>query len=285
VYAKLKGADSIFTLASEPAKKFAVQINDLRDLRVLAFAPASVQSIAIVRGADKLALHRAAAGWQLTAPVSVVADETAVNRFLEELAGVRAQRFVVDVTTEPQRYGLATPAATVTLIGAGTNVLLVGSLDDSNTLRYAKCASEEFIYGVATNLLDQLPANYGALRSRSVFDWKPEQITQLVAGEVTVTRAAGKWKLVTPPAGLLNTNAVQAIVAAVAKLQVESFGRPKAEPDAGLGYTITATVDNATHWLAVAPDGQAAASSVELTFQLPPATVATLTNSVLAAKP
>ena len=285
VYAKLKGADSIFTLASEPAKKFAVQINDLRDPLVLAFGPASVQSIAIARGADKLALQREAAGWKLTTPVSVAADEAAVNRFLDELASIRAKRFVVDVTTEPQRYGLVAPVATVTLVGTATNVLLVGSVDESNTLQFAKCAGEEFIYGIATNVLDQFPPNYGALRARSVFDLKPDQIMKLEAGNVTVTRAAGNWKLVAPAEGRLDTNAVQAVVAALARLHAESFGRPKAEPDAGLGYTIKATVGDATHWLAVAPDGQAAANSVELTFQLPPATVATLTNSLLAAKP
>jgi len=51
VYAKLKSADSILTIAGESAKKFAVQINDLRDPRVLAFEPASIHSIAIARGA------------------------------------------------------------------------------------------------------------------------------------------------------------------------------------------------------------------------------------------
>lgn len=285
LYAKLKSADSIFTIASEPAKKFAVQINDLRDPRVLAFAPADVKSIAFARGADTLALQRDAQGWKLTSPVNVAADDAAVNRFLDELAGLRAKRFVVDVTTEPQRYGLATPTATVTLTGAGTNVLLVGSVDDSNTVRFVKCAGAEFVYGVAPTVLDQLPANYGVLRSRSVFDLKPEQITKLVAGNVTVTREGGNWKLVAPADSALDTNAVQAVVESFAKLQAESFGRPKAEPDAGLGYAIKATVGDATDWLAVAPDGHAAASSVELTFQLPAAVVTTLTNSVLLAKP
>ena len=285
VYAKLKSADSIFTIAGEPAKKFAVQINDLRDPRVLAFEPASVKSIAIVRGADKLALQHDVQGWKLTVPVSVAADEVAVNRFLNDLAGVRAKQFVVDVTTEPQRYGLTTPTATVTLTGASTNVLLVGSVDDSNTVRFAKCAGEEFIYGVEPNLLEQLPANYGALRSRLVFDLPAEKIAQLVAGNVTVERAANKWKLVTPASGTLDTNAVDAVVAALAKLPADSFGRPKTEQDANLGYIIKATINDTTHWLAVAPDGQAAASNVELTFQLPAAVIATLTNSVLAAKP
>ena len=173
----------------------------------------------------------------------------------------------------------------VTLTGAGTNVLLVGSMDDSNTMCFVKCAGEEFIYGVETNLLEQLPANYGTLRSRSVFNFQAEKITKLVTDNVTVARETGKWRLVSPTTGTLDTNAVQTVVEAFAKLKAESFGRPKAEPDAELGYIIRATVGDITHWLAVASDGQIAASSAELTFQLPASVVATLTNSVLAAKP
>ncbi len=285
VYAKLKNNDSIFTIASEPAKRFAVQINDLRDLRLLAFEPATVTSIAIAHGVDTLAIHRDAQGWKLTTPVSVAAEEAMVTRLLDDLSGMRAKRFVADVTTEPQRYGLATPIATVTLTGAGTNIFLIGSVDESNTVRFVKCVGEEFIYGVAADLLEQLPANYAALRSRSVCDFTAEKITQLVAGDVTVARESDKWKLVAPSSGTLDTNAVDAVVATLAKLRAVSFGRPKTEQDAGLGYSIKATIGDITHWLTVATTGQAAASNVELTFQLPATSVTTLTRSLLVTTP
>ena len=161
VYAKLKNADSIFTVAGEPAKKFAVQINELRDPRVLAVEPASVKSIAMVRGTNKLALQRDGQGWQLTEPVNMPADDAAVSRFLDNLSGTRAKRFVTDVTTELQQFGLATPITTVTLTGTGTNVLaqlLIGLVDASNEVRFVKRADEPFIYGVETNALDQSPS-------------------------------------------------------------------------------------------------------------------------------
>ena len=161
VYAKLKNADSIFTVAGEPVKKFAVQINDLRDPRVLAVEPASIKSIAMTRGTNKLALQNNGQGWQLTEPVNMPADDAAVNRFLDDLTGTRAKRFVADVTTELQQFGLTTPTAIVTLTGTGTNVLaqlLIGSVDASNEVRFVKRADEPFIYGVETNALDQSPS-------------------------------------------------------------------------------------------------------------------------------
>ena len=42
VYAKGKNSDSIFTVAADQTKKFAVQVNDLRDTQVLTFTPADV---------------------------------------------------------------------------------------------------------------------------------------------------------------------------------------------------------------------------------------------------
>ena len=279
VYAKLKNANSIFTIDGAAAKKFAVQINDLRDPQVLAVPPAGVKSIDIERGANRLTLQRDSQGWQITTPLSVPAEESAVQQWLVELIGVRAKRFVADVTTDPQQYGLTLPSAVVTLGGSGTNQLaqlIIGSVDESNALRFVKCTGEEFIYGVATDLLDRLPASYSALRSRQVFDLKPDRITRLVAGSVTVVRERGQWKLVAPAQGVLNVEAVNAAAAMFARLQADSFGPAKGADEDGRNATMTATLGTATHWLTVATNGQATASSAELTFQLPAPAVATL---------
>ena len=53
VYAKLKSADSIFTVPASTAQKFAVQANDLRDARVLTFAEDDVRSLELIHGAEK----------------------------------------------------------------------------------------------------------------------------------------------------------------------------------------------------------------------------------------
>ena len=289
VYAKLKNADSIFTIDSAAAKKFAVQINDLRDPQVMAVAAPSVQSIGLERGTNRLALQRAARGWQITAPLSVPADDAAVQQWLAELLALRAKRFVADVTTDPQQYGLTQPRAVVMLAGAGTNQLaqlIIGLVDETNSLCFVKCTGDEFIYGVATDLLDRLPVSYSGLRSRQVFDLPVDQITKLAAGPVTVTREHGQWKLAAPSQGVLDVDAVNAAAALFAKLQAESFGGPKGADEDGRNATITATIGTTNHWLTVATNGRASASSTELAFQVPAPAVTTLLKPWLtAAKP
>ena len=81
-------------------------------------------------------------------------------------------------------------------------------------------------------------------------------------------------------------DAVNAAAALFAKLQAESFGGPKGADEDGRNATITATIGTTNHWLTVATNGRATASSTELAFQVPAPAVTTLLKPWLtAAKP
>ncbi len=286
VYAKLRSGNSIVTVSAEAARKFAAQINDLRDARVCALRSADVTGIEIIHGTNKIALNHDGKGWHLTAPRAVPAEDPAVNQFLDDLGNLHAKEFTADVTTDLDKYGLATPATTVSLFGEATNTLaqlLVGSLDVSNAVRYVKRVDEAFIYGIDPATLDRIPGHYRALRSRRVFDLKPEQVTKLVAGTVTLERdAQGRWKLIEPAQGALDNDSVQHLLEVFCQLRAEEFGRAKTDTDTGLGTTIKATVGETTHWLSIASDRHAAADECEQTFMLSDPVVQTLTKGLVA---
>ncbi|MEI6084769.1 MAG: DUF4340 domain-containing protein [Verrucomicrobiota bacterium] len=279
VYAKINNADAIFTVAAEPAKKFAVQINHLRDPRLLTFPTDDVKAIDIARGVEKISLKRADSGWRITGPVTLAGDEELIGQFLGELAGLRIKQFTADVATDLDKFGLATPDLTVTLPGVGA--LLFGAVDASNGVRFVKRADEPFIYGIETNASEFVPATYGGFRSRAIFEFKPDQITKLTVGEVTLGRdEQGKWKLIAPAQGILDVDAADAIAGLVAGLRAESFGRPKVAGD-NANLVIQFTVGGLPHWLANAADGQSVADNTELTFQLARPVVSTLTKKLV----
>ncbi|MCG3146700.1 MAG: hypothetical protein PCFJNLEI_00134 [Verrucomicrobiae bacterium] len=284
VYAKLKDRDTIFTIAAESAKRFAVQINDLRDPHLLSFQPADVKAITIARGATTISLQHTATGWKITGPVTGAGDTPAVEQFLAGLAGLRVKEFTADVTTDLEKFGLATPVMTVTLTGGG--VLQVGAVDNAQAVAYVKRADEPFIYGVAPEALELIPTSYGAFRSRTIFQYKPEEITRLTVGAVTLERDdQGRWKLVAPAQGVLDADAANAIAGLVAGLRAEAFGRPKTDAD-NANLVIQFKAGSATHWLANAADGQSAADNTELTFRLAEPVIATLTKKLVhEAKP
>jgi hypothetical protein len=266
VYAKLKAADSIFTVSAEAAKKFAVQINDLRDAHVLTFNETDVRGIELVRGAGKISLTRTGETWELTAPVTIAAEDAAVREMLTHLEALSAKQFVADVATDLDKYGLATPAVTVTLQGEATNVLaqlLVGGLDDTHALRYVKRADEPFIYGIESNAVDWLPASALPLRTRKLTDIQPDQIKKLTIqkgpGQTILERdAQNQWKLVQPVQGALDNDGLKQLLDAFCQLRALEFVNGNLVEyelnTPGVSVTAVAGEKNYTISLGKAPD-------------------------------
>ena len=275
-YAKLKSSDSIFTVAADQAKRFAVQINDLRDPQVLTFSQPNVSGIDLLQGTSRISLERGDKGWKVTAPASIPADSSGVDRILTGLGDLTVTQFVADVTVDLDKYGLAAPTATITLRGQGTNVvaqLLVGNLDGSRTLRYVKRGDEPFIYGVETNALDWLPANVLALRDRRLADVLTDQIKKLTLQQgpsqtVLERDAQNKWRLVEPSQGVLDNDSLQQLLDAFAQLRAEEYlheGRENLS-DYGLdalSLTVTAQTGDKTYTLAL---GKTADSGLQYAF-------------------
>jgi hypothetical protein len=289
VYAKLKSTDSIYTVPATTAQKFAMQANDLRDPQVLAFSEDDVRGIELLHGTDKISLLQTNSAWRITTPVAVAAEETAVEQLLSQLSGLSARQFAADVATDLDKYGLAAPMATISLRGRETNTitqLLVGSTDASNTVRFVKRADEPFVYGVDTNIISWLPSNYLALRSHRLTDGSPEEITKLVvegkAGKATVERGADKkWKLVEPPQGILDNDALQHFLDEWGALRAEQFIREGRDNLAEYGLdqpeaTITATAGDRSYSLAL---GKAQGSDSRYALWSEPAVVFTISAS------
>ena len=264
VYAKLKSTDSIYTVPSSAARKFAVQANDVRDAHVLAFPADDVLGIEVLHGTDKISLVRTDSTWKITSPVAVAAEQAAVQQLLAHLGRLNATEFVADVATDLDKYGLAAPMATVSLHGERTNTLaqlLVGAPDASNACRFVKCANEPFVYGVDTNIVSWLPANYLVLRLHRLTDVKADEITRLViekkTGKVSLERGADKgWKLIEPAQGVLDNDALQHVLDELGALRAEDFIREGRDNLAEYGLdvpesTITATAGDKTYSVAL----------------------------------
>ncbi|HXI85358.1 MAG TPA: DUF4340 domain-containing protein [Verrucomicrobiae bacterium] len=262
VYAKLKSTDSIYTVPSASVQKFAVQANDLRDAQVLEFPESDVHGIEVLHGTDKISLVRTDSTWSITAPAVAAAEGNAVQQLLRQLGSLKARQFMADVATDLDKYGLAAPLATVTLRGEGTNLLaqlLVGALDASNAVRFVKRVDEPFVYGVDTNIVGWLPANYLALRARTLVDLKSDQVTKLTierkSGKVTLQRDADKkWKLMEPAQGVIDNDALQRLLDELASVYAEEFVREGRDNLAEYGLdqpeaTVAATLGDKTYTL------------------------------------
>jgi predicted regulator of Ras-like GTPase activity (Roadblock/LC7/MglB family) len=238
VFAKLKGSDAVFTIYADTAKKFGVQPNDLRDAQILSFNEADVKTLDVQRGGLKLQVVRQSNDvWQITTPVNVAADADRVKELLTKLGGLTATQFVADVAADLGQYGLATPAATVTLRGAATNTvaeLLVGGMDAGKAMGHVKRSDEPFVYGVEAKNMEWLPSSALGLRDRNVAAVKTGEVTKVTIetkeGKSVVGKGQdGKWVLVEPAQGGLDLDGLKQLLESVSQIRAEEFLEEKVE--------------------------------------------------------
>jgi len=301
VYAKLKSADSIFTVSADNAKKFDLQVNDLRDTRVLTFNETDVRRIEVASGADKITLTQTGHLWNVVGTTPVAAEETVVQDLLRRLSETTSTQFIADVATDLGKYGLATPGMTIALLGEGTNVvasLLVGTTDVKTDVRYLKRGDEPFIYGVSSNLTAWIPTTRLAYRTRRIAGVTVDQMTKLTVekpgSKIVLQRGADKkWKMIEPVQGVLNVDRLQQVLDVIAFLQAEEILRENLEGLAAYGldkpqhrFTVEAGGKTSVLQLGKAKDAVATFacwSDPSLVFTLGSAVVGTLTNTLVTA--
>jgi hypothetical protein len=300
VFAKLKSADSIFTLPADSVKKFDLQVNDLRDTHVLTVADTNVQTIAIARGADKITLSRSNRFWNVVGATLAPADDARVQDILRRLTELTTTQFVADVATDLGKYGLTTPMLAVTLQDAGTNALaqlFVGGVDPTGKTRYVKRGDERFIYGVPAGGVDKITATRGDYRSRRIAEIKMDQVTKLTIeqhGTRTVAErgADKKWKLIEPAQAPLNNDRLQQILDAVVFLQAEDIVRENLDNAAACGldkpmakFTVATSTKTYALEIGAAKNTDvyyASWNDPALIFTLGSPVVGTITNNIVA---
>jgi len=301
VYAKLKSADSIFTVPADSAKKLALQVNDIRDTHLLSVAETSLQGIELTRGTDKVSLTRSGGVWNVAGPVPVTAEESVVQDLVRRLNELTTTQFVADVATDLGKYGLATPVLTVTLQGEGTNVLaqlLVGAIDEAGKTRYVKRGDEPFIYGISDNILSWIPVSRVAYRSRRVAELKVDQMSKLTIeradGRTVLERGADKkWKMIEPPHGVLDNDRLQQALDVIGFLRAEEIVREGIDNPAEYGLDkptakFTIEANGKTYILQLGkPRGENATyaswSDPALVFTLSSASVTTLSHNLVTS--
>ena len=258
-YAQLEGRNALFTVAF-PAELLATLRNaleTLREKRIVDFEPAAVTAIALTSpllpNQQPLTLQRleppagqaanAAPPWQVvrrgdgaqSGVQTLPADRNAVQRLLERLALLTAEKFKSDAPTgtDLEEWGFNRPVREIALTAAGSATPLVLRLGtDANRNVYARVGTAAdpgtSIYQVGAELLGELPLAPDAWRDRAVAEPLPAtariaglKITDLETKQVlfeTTLNAAGETA---PPAR--DPKAVQAAVAALRALRAKEF--------------------------------------------------------------
>ena len=183
--------------------------DELRDRTLLAGRPEQVQRLEIRRGSGMIQVARPVRGapWQIQQPVSARASPSAVQKLLEALFLLRAERFVEGNPADLAAFGFDEPRLRIALVreGApGEAAVLVGdAVDRSTNAFYALCRPEDTLCVVSAEGLKSLVTGLEDLRDLRLMTMEPQDIRQVVVREgerslVLQQQQDGKWSLAEP---------------------------------------------------------------------------------------
>lgn len=151
----------------------------------LRFDPESITALRIDTPAGLFILERSNDIWRITSPSPGLADENAVMRILDTLAGLRRSEIITaeeqkELQLDVAQYGFQPPRAQVTLMsGNNSTTMLIGRDAPGGDQMYLKQSDSADILVTRRDLLAALPASLLDLRDRRLFSSQPGRIKRI----------------------------------------------------------------------------------------------------------
>jgi len=151
----------------------------------LRFDPESITALRIDTPAGLFILECSNEVWRITSPSPGLADENAVMRILDTLAGLRRSEIITaeeqrDLQLDITQYGFQPPRAQVTLVsGNDSTTMLIGRDAPGGDQMYLKQLDSADILVTRRDLLATLPASLLDLRDRRLFSSQPGRIKRI----------------------------------------------------------------------------------------------------------
>jgi hypothetical protein len=142
-YARLAKGDLVFVLDSGLAGKLFAEYRK-RDAWTPSLDSAQADRLTYTRGGTSFVLEKAEGGWRLADKPDLKVKAEAVSDTLAAIAGLKAERFVVDKGADLKLYGLEPPELVIEVqTPAGKRVLHVGRPEGESRRYYARVPDKD----------------------------------------------------------------------------------------------------------------------------------------------
>ena len=268
-----KPADTTEASADVPPKILAVQEADISkfDLKK--------------GGVEQVGGERNSSGqWQITAPTSLPADQSAVSSLLGTFSSMNSERLVEEKASSLTPYGLEAPKLEVDLTEKDkkTHKLLLGDTTPAGNAMYAKLEGDPRVFTIPSFDKTSIDKSANDLRDKRLLTVDSDKISQvdLVAKkqEIAFGRSKDEWQIVKPEPLRADGSQVDELVRALtdAKMELNPTDDPKKTASAFAAATPFATAkvtaESGTQELQVRKnkdDYYAKSSAVEGIYKVP----------------
>jgi len=201
--------------------------------KILSLSATDINSLAMQRKNEApVDLSRNSSGaWQITAPKALAADQDSVSTVLSALSSLNAERLLEDKATDLAAYGLAAPAAEITITSKNTKTqkLLIGDQTPSGSAFYAMLAGDPRLFTLASYNKSSIDKTADDLRDKRLltadFD-KVSQIELITSKEkkqdITFARNKDAWQILKPAPYRAETYKVEDLVRSLKEAKMET---------------------------------------------------------------
>jgi len=224
-FAQVEGSQAVAVIDGPLADLLLAVPIRFRDRAIARFTDAD--KVLLERGPRKATFANVEGTWKLTEPVASSAEQTELDDFINALARLRADEMVAEKPADLKPYGLDKPQAQWRLLSGTKEVLnlQIGHRDKAGRC-YARLAAGDVVFLLDAATTNRVLAEY---RTRSVWS------TPLDAAQVegvrfgyaqnpfALQRSDTLWQVPGKPDVLVNVQAVNDMLDALARLRVERY--------------------------------------------------------------
>jgi hypothetical protein len=133
------------------------------------------------KGADPIVLTKSGSGdWQITAPKSFRADQSAVTGITSTVSSLDSERVVEDKASDLQNFGLDQPALEIDLTAKDkTQKLLLGTDTPAGGAVYAMLSGDPRLFTVSSSTKTNLDKNVNDLRDKRLLPVDADKVSQI----------------------------------------------------------------------------------------------------------
>lgn len=219
--AVLAGLWGIFTYYGKKKPTANSKENSAASKKILPVKNGQIVSFTVTEAGGKpVACSRNGKNWEITGPLKLAADSSAVDSFLSSLTGATPSETVSEQGGDLKEFGLNPPEATIevkTNAKPAEFTLRLGSSTPTNSGIYAQVAGQPRVFTLASDLKASLEKNLFDFRNKQVVTLAGDSIrrmdvTSKKGGFQLVKNADGIWDLMLPPPVRADHFTVQGLV-------------------------------------------------------------------------
>jgi hypothetical protein len=150
--------EPIYLVPGTAANTLAKNLFVLRNKHLIAADPQQIKTLVIKKDNDEYSLTHEGADWLIDGDPHAKADAGRINTFVSRAVQLQAERIVTDKPADLKTYGLAVPAAELTVAdsqGKMLGRLVVGN--QQNNLAYAQGTAIPGIFQIRPDILKEIP--------------------------------------------------------------------------------------------------------------------------------